>query len=64
MQYLTICHWNLNIIAAHNFIKVVLLKAYHSVHEMEIVCLSETYIDFSDPTDDDNLQIYGYNCYS
>ena len=26
-QYLTICHWNLNSIAAHNFIKVVLLKS-------------------------------------
>ena len=31
---------------------------------MDIVCLSETYIDFSDPIDDDCLQIYGYNCYS
>ena len=43
VKYLTICHWNLNSIATHNFIKVVLLKAYLSVHEMEIICLSETY---------------------
>ena len=26
----TICHWNLNSIAAHNFAKLVLLKAYNS----------------------------------
>ena len=43
VKYLTIRHWNLNSIATHNFIKVVLLKAYLSVHEMEIICLSETY---------------------
>ena len=44
-QYLTIFHWNLNNIAAHNFINVALLKAYLSVHEMGIICLSETYLD-------------------
>ena len=59
-QYLTICHWNLNSIAAHNFIKVALLKAYLSVHSMDIECLSETYLDFSISTNDDNLQIPGY----
>ena len=58
-QYLTICHWNPNSIAAHNFFKVALLKAYLSVHEMDIICLSETYIVSSLPVDDDNLQISG-----
>ena len=60
-QYLTICHWNLNSIAAHNFIKVALLKAYLSVHEMDITYISETYLDSSVPVDDDNLQIPGYS---
>ena len=32
-QYLAICHWNLNSIAAHNFTKIALLKAYLSVHK-------------------------------
>ena len=54
-QYLTICHWNLNSIAAHNFIKVALLKAYFPVHNADIACLSETYPDSSVSTDDDNL---------
>ena len=60
-QYLTICHLNLNSIAAHNFIKVELSKVQLSVHNMNIVCLSETYLDSSVPTDVDNLQILGYS---
>ena len=62
-QYLTVCHWNLNNIAAHNFIKVALLQAYLSVHNKDIVCLSDTYPDSSVPTDDDNLQIPGYSSF-
>ena len=53
-QYLTPCHWNLNNIAAHNFIKVDLLKAYLSVYEMGIICLFETYLVSSVSRDDDN----------
>ena len=60
-QYLTICHWNLNSIAAHNFTKIALLKAYLSVHKMDIICLSETFLDSSISIDDDNLQIPGYS---
>ena len=41
VQYLSICHWNLNSIAAHNYIKLVLLKAYLSIHEINILSLSE-----------------------
>ena len=58
-QFLTICHWNLNSTGAHNFIIVALLKAYLSVHEIDIICLSETCLDSSVPVDDDNLQILG-----
>ena len=60
-QYSTICHWNLNSIAAHNFIKIALLKAYLSVHKMDIVGLSETFLDSSIQTDDDNLQTMAYS---
>ena len=60
-QYLKICHWNVNCIAAHNFIKIALLKAYLSVHKMVIVCLCETFLDTSILINNDNLQIPGYS---
>ena len=56
VQYLTIWHWNLNSIAVHNFIKVSLLKAYFSVHDMDVVCVFETYIESSVPIDDGILR--------
>ena len=43
----SICHWNLNSISAHNFIKISLLNAYISTHNFDILCLSETYLDSS-----------------
>ena len=59
-QKLSICHWNLNSIAAHNFIKVSLLIAYNSIHKYNIICLSETYLDSSTVLGDDSLEIPGY----
>ena len=58
VQTLSICHWNLNSICAHNFAKLTLLRAYVSVHKFDIICLSETYLDYS--IDDENLEISGY----
>ena len=55
----TICHWNLNSIAAHNFAKLVLLKGYNSVHKCDIICLSEKYLDSNILPDDRNLKIPG-----
>ena len=59
-QNFIICHWNLNSIAAHNFSKINLLKAYLTIHKTDIVCLSETYLDSSFPVNDENLVIEGY----
>ena len=53
------CHWNLNSIAAHNFIKMSLLQAYNAIHRFDIICLSETYLDNSYHTDDDQLAFPG-----
>ena len=50
-----------NDIAAHNFAKLVLLKAYNSIHKFDIICLSETYLDPSVLPDDSNLEIPGHN---
>ena len=57
---LSICLWNLNSIPAHNFIKLSLLRAYISVDEFNVICLSETYLDSSISSSDDNLEIPGY----
>ena len=57
-QTLSLCHWNLNSIYAHNFTKLPLLRAYVSVHKFDIICLSETYLDSS--IDDVSLEISGY----
>ena len=56
-----IYHCDLNSIAAHNFAKMLLLKAYNSVHKFNIICLSETYLDSNILPDDSNLKIPGYN---
>ena len=58
---ISICHWILNSIAAHNLAKLVLLKVYNSVHKFDIICLSETYLDSNILPDDGNLEIPGYN---
>ena len=55
-----ICHWNLNGIAAHNYTKVFLLKAYIAVYKFDIICISETYLAISITSDDGNLEILGY----
>ena len=59
-QSFSICHWNLNSISAHNFIKISLLTAYVLVHDFDITCLSETYLNSEISTDDKNLEIPGY----
>ena len=60
-EYLSICHWNLNSISAHNFIKLSLPRAYISINKTDIICLSETYLDSSISSDNDNLELPGYN---
>ena len=56
----SICRWSLNSTAAHNFTKLVLLKAYNSTHKFDIICLSETYLDSNILPNDTNLEIPAY----
>ena len=58
---MAICHWNLNSISTHNYIKLFLLKAYIAIHKFYIISLSETYLDSSTTSDDDNLAVSGCN---
>ena len=60
-QGLKICHWNLNGLSSHMYKKVSLLSAFISVHKLDIICLSETYLNSETSPDDDNLEIPGYN---
>ena len=57
----SIFHWNLNSIAAHNYAKVFLLKAYIAVCNFDIVCISETYLNSCIASDGGNLETSGYN---
>ena len=56
---LSVFHWNLNILSAHNFSKLTQLKAYISMYKHDFICLSEAYLDSS--TTDSLLKIDGYN---
>ena len=49
---LTFCHWNLNGIAAHDFIKISLLQGYTTDGNIDIICLSETFLNSSLDGDD------------
>ena len=52
------CHWNLNSIASHDFIK---MQAYNAIHRFDVICLLETYLDNYYHTGNDQLAFPGYN---
>ena len=54
-------HWNLNGLAAHDFIKLTLIEAYIASNNFDIVCLSETFLDSSISNDDSRIKIAGYS---
>ena len=58
---LTFCHWNLNGLTAHDSTKISLLQAYITQHNYDIICLTETFLNSSIPSDDNRITIDGYN---
>ena len=62
-QSFSICHWNLNSMSAHNYSKIPLLSAYISIHDCDIICLSETYLTSTTDINDGNLKVPGYIMY-
>ena len=54
------CHWNLDSLIAHNYVKLSSLQAYNSVYKHDAICLSETYLDNSVPSDESDLNFPGY----
>ena len=59
-QNFSICHWNLNSISAHNYMKLSLLRVYLSTHKFNVIGISETYLNSDTSTVDENLEIAGY----
>ena len=59
-QNLSLCHWNLNRITTNNFIKISLLEAYNSIHNFDLICISETFLDSDYSNDDQKLSLQGY----
>ena len=59
VRFFSCFHWNLNSILAHN--KLSLLEAYNTIHKYDILCISETYLDFSVSVDDTTLSLPDYN---
>ena len=55
---ISFCHRNLNGLAAHNFTKVSLLQALSVIHDYDIICLSETFLDSSISNDDETITIF------
>ena len=55
------CHWNLNGLAAHDFIKVPLVEAFITSNNFDLVCLSETFLYSAIPNNDINIKINEYS---
>ena len=54
-------HWNLNGLAAHDFIKLPLIEAYIATNNFDIVFSSETFLYSSIPNDDHRINIVGHS---
>ena len=54
------CHWNLNGLAAHDFLQVSLAEAFITTHNSDIICLSEIFLDSAVSQHDENIMINGY----
>ena len=57
-ETLNLCTWNLNSIAAHDFLRVSLIEAYNSLYTYDLIGIVETHLDSS--LDEDKLGFNGY----
>ena len=56
----SMCHWNLNSVAAHDLSKLSLLETYNVQRKFHMICLFETYLDSTIQYDDQILTLNGY----
>ena len=57
-SFITFCHWNLNVLAAHAFVK---MEAFITTHNFNAICLSETFLYLSIDIIDTRININGYS---
>ena len=57
----SIAHWNLNSIAAQNFVTLSQLEAYNIMHNYDLICLSETWLNCTTSINSNDLSLKGYN---
>ena len=51
-------------ISSPSYTKVSLLTAYNFIHNFDVICVSETFLNFGIAANDPNLEIARYNLYS
>lgn len=59
--FINFFHWSLNGLAAHDFVKMPLLKAFITAQNSDFICLSETFLDSSIDISDTRLNLNGYS---
>ena len=59
-QSFSVCHRNLDSITAHNNLEISRLRAM-SLHNFDVGCISETYLDSTTAVYDESLAITGYD---
>ena len=57
-ETLNFCTWNLNSLAAYDFLRVSLIEAYNSVYNYDLIGIVETHLDST--TDENKLALNGY----
>ena len=60
---LSVYHWNLNSIWVEDFSKLSQISAFLNVHQFDIFCLTETFLDSSISSEDPRLAIEGYKIF-
>ena len=56
---MSVCHWNLNSIWVEDFSQLPQISAFLNVHQFDIFCLTETFLDSSILSEDPRLVIEG-----
>ena len=56
----SVCHWNPDSFAAHNFEKVGLLEVHNTINVFDIICASESYLDSTFSSDNEDINMKGY----
>ena len=59
----SVSYWNVNSLLAHSFAKIDSFIAYNAIHNYDVICFSETFLDSSFTSEDTNLAINGYRLY-